>query len=273
MNTESKYLWEKWNPIVSANVKYRLNENALTQPFMWKEKRIVEIDYDFFKKENPIDYKNFYELYKVIQSSPHHIFLLSTANPDAMDMYLTLFATQMNLEDEVTVLCPNLLKGLLVSSQQEFDIRRTYISHNPLLINVLFLKNISTYINITEWLDYYDPYFVDNTEKTNPIQWIIIEGGEKPIHPNWIRDIIKFGSSYSIPVYFKSWGEWIPAGTFLSYDTPDIVYLNQNGDISKTDENIVNVVCLKRVGKMKSGCLLNEVLYHEIPIIKKTISR
>ena len=267
--------WETWNPITiettgSKERKSLISSEELKKPLSWSEQRIVEIPHDYFLNGIHVDYSDFEDIVTVIRACPQHIFLLSTTCPMAMDQYLALYAMRMKSEKDVTELCPNLWKGLLVETQQDFDMRRTYISYNPLFIEVLFLKNISTYINITEWLDYYDPYFFHNTEKNNPIKWIVIEGGEHPVHPGWIRDIIKFGKSYNIPVYFKGWGQWIPQEEQLSPSHAKVIYLNQNGVISQKDENIVNVVCLKNVGgDSNAGCLVNNKEFKELPVKKE----
>ena len=48
--------------------------------------------------------------------------------------------------------------------------------------------------------------------------WIdhVIVGGEsgpgaRPIHPDWVRNVLKESDDAGVPAYFKQWGEWAPS--------------------------------------------------------------
>ena len=47
---------------------------------------------------------------------------------------------------------------------------------------------------------------------------VTVSGGEKPIHPDWVRKIRNDCAASGVPFTFLSWGEWMPEVSF----TPEI---------------------------------------------------
>jgi len=113
------------------------------------------------------------------------------------------------------------------------------------------------------------------------IDWVIC-GGEsgknaRPMHPDWVRSLQTQCAEAEVPFFFKQWGEWLPwehnaqapfmdsqNGQFVDSHGLDI--LNENSEPNKNwfMDYETQMLC-ERVGKRKSGCLLDGVKYKEFP--------
>lgn len=93
-----------------------------------------------------------------------------------------------------------------------------------------------------------------------PINWVIL-GGEsgrkaRPMSIKWVRRIIAACQLYAVPVLFKQWGEWCPAGQATSSARSDGNYpvTHLSGDVT-----------IFRVGKKVAGRAVDGTLYTEFP--------
>ncbi len=113
------------------------------------------------------------------------------------------------------------------------------------------------------------------------IDWVIVGGesgpGARPMHPDWVRNIQKQCQEQDVPFFFKQWGEWSvvyernKGGTTDNYfnDTETEYYnkyrrLNFAGGCGFHGEN---VCYFDKVGKSKSGAILDGKEYKEFPKI------
>lgn len=98
------------------------------------------------------------------------------------------------------------------------------------------------------------------------LSWVIA-GGEtgpcaRPMHPDWPRTLRDRCAENGIPFFFKRWGEWVPAsaqGKLLS-DDANIPSGFEAARFDWTDGGRAY-----RVGKSRSGRLLDGVEHNEIP--------
>lgn len=111
------------------------------------------------------------------------------------------------------------------------------------------------------------------------IDWVIC-GGEsgpnaRPMHPDWVRNIQKQCKEQGVAFFFKQWGTWKPVyernkgGTTNNYfnDTESEYYdkyrrMNTAGGYGFHGEN---VCYFDKVGKSKSGAILDGKEYKEFP--------
>jgi len=111
------------------------------------------------------------------------------------------------------------------------------------------------------------------------IDWVIC-GGEsgpnaRPMHPDWVRNIQKQCKEQGVAFFFKQWGTWKPVyerdkgGTTNNYfnDTETEYYdkyrrMNKAGGCGFHGEN---VCYFDKVGKTKSGAILDGKEYKEFP--------
>ena len=106
------------------------------------------------------------------------------------------------------------------------------------------------------------------------LHWVIV-GGEsgpnaRPMHPDWARSLRDECNELGIPFFFKQWGEYAPHeyidnnGDDIVHMTPtekDVIVINRNGN----NEFIAGMVNMKKVGKKKSGRMLDGREWNEMP--------
>jgi len=85
----------------------------------------------------------------------------------------------------------------------------------------------------------------------------VICGGEsgpnaRPIHPDWARSLRDDCQEAGVPFFFKQWGEWT-----MEYP--------QGRNLAHTNMTYIDGVTYYRIGKSKSGRLLDGVEWNEYP--------
>ena len=99
------------------------------------------------------------------------------------------------------------------------------------------------------------------------IGWVIVGGesgpGARPMHPEWVKDILAFCRVSDVPFFFKQWGEWLPFNQGAGYMESKIHetrIITSNGQAP--DRNGWPVY---RVGKKAAGRLLDDREWNGMP--------
>jgi protein gp37 len=119
------------------------------------------------------------------------------------------------------------------------------------------------------------------------IDWVICGGesgpGARPMHPDWVRNIQKQCQEQNVPFFFKQWGEWIPSlQQYRIKSTREAILLNDGQiidgispkDVKQWEQSTGQTiddkrgVIVLRLGKKKSGSLLDGKEYKEFPEVK-----
>lgn len=108
------------------------------------------------------------------------------------------------------------------------------------------------------------------------IDWVIC-GGEsghkaRPMHPDWVRNIQRQCKEQNVPFFFKQWGEFTPVKSSIEYlELPKTYWIDFNGQVTTVEKRIPSflqynrVSAMKKIGKAKSGALLDGKEYKEFP--------
>jgi protein gp37 len=170
--------------------------------------------------------------------------------------------------------------GITVCNQKEADrdiptlleipVKRRFLSVEPMLG--------PTALNL-EWRnDIWREDCKGNRLPPRRIDWVIV-GGEtgphaRPMHPDWVRSIRNQCKAARIPFFFKSWGEWksakgIPCGVPVKWEFEDgrPAELSHLRSHKKPLRGYVfsDLYQVIRVGKKRSGRLLDGVLHNQFP--------
>ena len=97
------------------------------------------------------------------------------------------------------------------------------------------------------------------------IDWVIC-GGEsgskaRPMHVEWVRNIQRQCQEQRVPFFFKQWGEWKP-----EFDD-EFKFCEMMNPKNEGKFMLSNGKLFRRVGKSKSGALLDGVEYKQFPNI------
>ena len=190
----------------------------------------------------------------------------------------------------------NLLLGVSVENQKTADERIPIFLQIPVAKRFLSVEPLLSEIDLHKYLwkfneDYQPPRFLDEGETYNvkpellhgEISWVVC-GGEtgpraRPIHPDWIRSLVEQCQAAGVPFFFKSWGEWEKSG----HDSTHL--LNADGRFVKRSEAMLRIsdtrqddlvdrghlgwIRMKKVGKKRSGRLLDGKIWDEMPVCSK----
>lgn len=112
------------------------------------------------------------------------------------------------------------------------------------------------------------------------IDWVIC-GGEsgknaRPLHPDWVRNIQRQCQEQNVPFFFKQWGEFAPVESSIEYlELQKTYWIDFNGQVTTVKKKIPSFLqynratAMKKVGKAKSGALLDGKEYKEFPKVEE----
>ncbi|MFN3075871.1 MAG: DUF5131 family protein [Alphaproteobacteria bacterium] len=191
---------------------------------------------------------------------------------------------------------PNVWLGVSVEDQATAEERIPYLLETPAALRFLSCEPLLGMVNLTrinvtaEWRNTAEmnslkgevwlPGNCGESSRTfrdlPHLDWVIV-GGEsgphaRPMHPDWARSLRDQCVRAGVPLHFKQWGEWQTVYD-RDQDDPDwrrcprpdektTRYLNLAGGHGFHGERVVFV---RRVGKKRSGRLLDGQLHNNIP--------
>lgn len=215
--------------------------DRLEQPLHWKKPRKIFVNSmsDLFHEDVPFTF--IAEVFWVMRNAEAHIFQVLTKRPERMIEFFEWAKTYPFKA------LSNVWLGVSVENQDTFEERHTLLLNTPAAVRWLsiepFLWPVDIDFNAIEI----------GLEKDGSgtgaimggIDWVVV-GGEsgpraRPMNPDWVRDIRDQCQAADVPFLFKQWGEWGP---------------NLNGTVKDA---------MQKIGKKKTGRLLDGVLHDEYP--------
>jgi len=275
-----------------------LHPGRLDTPLGWRKPRTVFVCSmsDLFHESIPDEFID--QIWATMLLSPQHTYQILTKRPDRILRYFELLrrdsdfprtswhytrilrtANQIRLRyprlnsigisDPVHRPSKHIWLGVTIEhpkySYRADDLRKTpaaihFISFEPLLVS-----------------------FADYPGVFDGMDWIIVGGesgpGARPMNPDWVRGIRDQCQAAGIPLFFKQWGAWAPAGPVeadphfyggRAADDPyragrfavvDDMLKNRRANYRAFDDNTLMI----RVGKKRAGHLLDGQEWREWP--------
>lgn len=229
----------------------------------------------------------------------HHTFMLLTKRPERMREFFTRWKPCRAIK--------NIWLGVTVCNQAEADEKIPLLLQTPAAMRFVSVEPMLGPVDLSPWdvcdecghrRNEFDPYnevgspwvgsicynhycyrSCEGTFTKHSLDWVICGGetgpGARPMHPDWVRGLRDQCVETATPFFFKGWGEW---ETFYDrdWDDPDwrrcphvdddkTRYLNLTGGFGFHGDRVV-AVC--RVGKRRSGRLLDGREWNEIPEVR-----
>lgn len=160
-----------------------LHPEALLKPLSWKKPRLVFVGSmtDIFHKEIPLDFQK--QIFSIMERTPQHIYQILTKRPGRM----AKLATKLPWPDNVWM-------GTTVESARY-------------LRRIDQLRRVPA---ITRWLSM-EPLLGPTPElNLDGIHWVVVGGesgpGARPIHEEWILQILDHCRAQDVAFFFKQWG-------------------------------------------------------------------
>lgn len=235
--------------------KITLHPDKLDQPLRWKKPRMVFVCSmgDLFHED--VDEGFICRIFDIISICEQHTFLILTKRPDRMaDFFKRCIHGRWK----------NLWLGVTAENQARADERIPMLLQIPAAKRFVSVEPMLGPMDLEIWGQYEHPdnegYGVDAIKC---LDWIICGGetgpGARPMRPDWVRSLRDQCQAAGTPFFFKSWGDWV-APSQMPYATYRNI-LDYGGGIGISD-----VPC--RVGKKRSGCLLDGQKWNQYPEVR-----
>lgn len=278
--------WNKgqhWGPNTDRK---QMGENYWKQPLKWdKEAAAAGIMRKVFCssladwcEDHPQLVQARARLIQLIRNTPNLIWLLLTKRPENILRFIP--------DDWKRQPPKNVWYGTTVESQ-DYTGRIEKLCKVPASLRFISCEPLLSGLDVKKYLGsaFFGPIFSDRLAINGggKIHWVIA-GGEsgkakdiRPSHPKWFTDLRDQCRNAVVPFLFKQWGEWSPGSSeeFYSEDKP-LMCVKPNGELSwwagDSDTTINHSenyeegdYPVERVGKHKSGRLLEGKEYNEMP--------
>lgn len=178
---------------------------------------------------------------------------------------------------------PNLWLYARADSQAEADARIPHLLQCPAAARGLVMtpREDVKLCNVSGWKD--KAYWWGRTIMGGDgINHVIIRGGDEPMHPDWVRSIIRQCDAAGVPVWFDGWGEWLPwrsecmNESHLSFagfpmkrfsKKSGFVTESRNFDSAAEKDRFLFDECVNvaRVGAARSGCVIDGREVKQLP--------
>ena len=106
------------------------------------------------------------------------------------------------------------------------------------------------------------------------IRWLIVQGGESPCHPDWVRSLRDQAQVAGVPFWFAGWGAWVPVnkggeerlnnGVPLGPEFEEMICLSPTGEQLQVVGGEANYMMVP-VGSSRSGRLLDGWEWSQVP--------
>lgn len=233
-----------------------LIKERLTEPATWKQPRVVFVCSmgDLFHET-----VSFYTIDKVMEQMmlhPRHIYILLTKRAGRMAEYFNGGGFMSCVPAEKRA---HIFLGVTAENQEQAMIRIPYLISIPAAVKFLSVEPMLSKVDLDETLQYTLKHHAGGLK--NCLSWVIC-GGEsghnaRPLHPDWVRSLRDQCQSAQVPFFFKQWGEWKP---FSTVDGRQVLPFGKYETETKFG--------FSKVGKHKSGNLLDGVKHQQYPTIK-----
>jgi protein gp37 len=185
----------------------------------------------------------------VVKECPQHTFLFLTKNPKRY--------REFEFPENAWI-------GTSVENQATADERIPLLLQTPAVVRFISAEPLLGAVDLIPYL--WEGRYPQNdliAGSPRKLDWVITGGesgpGARPMHPDWVRSLRDQCQAAGTKFFFKSWGDWLPNAQ--EYDC------NPGGVDYEQKHELVGNVAMCRVGKNKSGRLIDSRTWDEMPEI------
>lgn len=251
---EDRQLPLAWNRAAAQSI-----DDAVEQHERQPTRPLVYCTTDWLDPKHPA--KWLADLLALIASTPHLDWLLLSKQPElwkermesARELMLDDFAAKHWRDTACGFVMrwvegkspANVWPGTPVECQQQADERIPELLKIPAKVRFLSCDPLLEMVSLDDGL------YLPSDAIHGEIHWVTCCGGDRAMHPDWVRSLRDQCCATSIPYFFKGWGEWRPA-VFDGIGEEEF-------DSEEPGERMV------RVGKKAAGHLLDGREHMEFP--------
>lgn len=236
---------------------------------------------DVFDNQVPVEWR--LDLFELIKATPNLVWLLLTKRPQNI----------VKMVKAIGFMPSNIAFGATVEDRQRVETNLPHLivaaGLRPLFLFASCEPLLGDLGDLSPWMngdpcpqrladgEYYDTGVKigsDGWPKLPAIGWWISggetdQGGHKarPTHPTWFRSLRDQCASAGVAYHHKQNGEWMPTGEWYA-DHPVSLPLRMWRDGAWTDDGGVEGEWMAKVGKNKSGRMLDGVTHDAFPEVR-----
>lgn len=256
----------------------QMYENRLWEPDLnakkWRGKKVFVCSMsDLFHPDVTSSFID--DVLETIHNNPDTIFQVLTKRPERALEMLTGLPVARAIE-----VPPNLWIGVSCENQETANERIPLLLQIPAAVRFLSCEPLLGPIDIGKatqagGIEFEKKYgkipYGFTWFRSNQIHWVIA-GGEsgrnaRPMHPDWVRSLRDQCAKALVPFFFKQWGEYIPFEQFSIDIKREIRSGNCNHKIEMFGADDGIIYHLHKVGKSKSGNLLDGKQHLNFPTV------
>ena len=221
---------------------------------------------DLFHENLPFEVID--RVYDVMDACPQHTFQVLTKRPSRMLKYYHWKQDGNGLKFGRWPLA-NVWIGTSMEDQKRAGERLKALLNTPAVVRFVSCEPLLGSVSLGKALATEVTDIVKGALH-NLLHWVIV-GGEsgpnaRPMHPKWATDLLDECQEIDIPFFFKQWGEWAPVTYIADGGKPCLlVSTSKNECLLPFNEERNHDVNMKKVGKKKSGRLLDGREWNEMP--------
>lgn len=204
--------------------------NRLQQPANWNSSQRILVSSmgDLFHDD--ISDGDILSVFYAMAELPRHTFYLLTKRPKRMLKLVSEFSESVRGK----FLLDHIVLGVSVENQAQARIRVPLLLQCPSKYKFVAVEPILDFVSLKPWLSktvtgcqvtcpidsstcrLHSHECSDGNKTYKGIDWVVCSGevgkDARPANPDWIRGVRDHCAKYSVPFFFKSWGEFIPIG-------------------------------------------------------------
>lgn len=274
----------QWTGQINIDEQRMLLPISVTKPTVW----FVNSMSDLFHEKVP--FKIIDKAFAIMTITPQHTYQVLTKRPDIMQQWyggqLARICTELDIladeydaagNSQMVERCidasvqiasgnwplKNVWMGVSVEDQATADDRIPKLLQVPAAVRFLSCEPLLSDINLRFFEAPVLSWAFQQSEKrkglSKGIDWVIVGGesgpGARPMHPDWVREIREQCIEAEIAFFFKQWGEWAEHRLSEAKQLKSVLYKGFGQDMCK-------------VGKKKSGRMLDGLEWNEMPVCK-----
>lgn len=263
----SKRFAEQWGLPADDPFKVTLHPDRLEEPLRWKKPARIFVCSmgDLFHDD--VDYYPIDKVFDTIIKAKQHTFLILTKRPERAKLILTGVTRRNGI-------LPNLWIGVTAENQEQADKRIPVLLQIPAEVRFVSVEPMLGPVDLRPWFPW-DSHrknlagWEPNPDYRQGLHWVIC-GGEsgteaRPVHPDWIRSLRDQCQAAETPFLFKQWGEWGPCQDNGGLLNANMRYVAIDGTMRQYDFEEMSDLLMAKVGKKKSGRILDGQEWDEYP--------
>ena len=262
---------EKYKNLPKWNGETHFQKSQLEKPLKWKKPRMIFVVSmgDLFHESN--FFEDIIQIFQIIIKCPQHTFQILTKRAERMLNFFQEFPELSDLK--------NVWLGVTAENQEQTYKRIPFLLQTRAAIRFVSIEPMLSKIDLTKIVvkKRFDKCSSDisidalkgwhggvELDERTKLDWVIC-GGEsghkaRPMHPDWVQSLRDQCKESNVPFFFKQWGEYLPI-----MDPKELKKYPLNKLVEKHEWQTV----FAKLGKSKTGRLLDGKEHNEMPIINK----